>query len=279
MTTLDATTSHAKPCGCPELPEISRRSFLKRAGAAGVVAGLATEGHVHAARLRGRRRTPATCSSCCRCAAAWTACRRSCPTGDPDYANWRPNIEIPQGQLLPHGRIFGMHPSMGSLKPFYDAGRLRRRAGGRHGRAQPFALLGDGGDGARGARLVAAHRLARPRARPASRRRARSRPRSSARTPRRAPSWDRRPSSRCGRSTRSTWTARGTTTRADPLGHGAAGRARGRPGCHRGAGDDGARAPCRPPADPAAMPTTTCRPTAPSIPTPASPTRSVTSRD
>ena len=42
-------------------------------------------GDVHASRLRRWRRTPATCSSCCRCAAAWTACRPSCPRGDPDY--------------------------------------------------------------------------------------------------------------------------------------------------------------------------------------------------
>ncbi len=33
-----------KPCGCPEFDRaISRRSFLKRAGAAGLVAGLASE--------------------------------------------------------------------------------------------------------------------------------------------------------------------------------------------------------------------------------------------
>ena len=33
-----------QPCGCPAQPEISRRSFLKAAGATGIVAGLASEG-------------------------------------------------------------------------------------------------------------------------------------------------------------------------------------------------------------------------------------------
>ena len=44
------------------------------------------------------------------------------PTGDPNYATWRPNDRDPAAQLLPMGGIFGMHPAMASLKPFYDAG-------------------------------------------------------------------------------------------------------------------------------------------------------------
>ena len=33
-----------KPCGCPHMPAVSRRNFLKAAGVAGVVAGIAGEG-------------------------------------------------------------------------------------------------------------------------------------------------------------------------------------------------------------------------------------------
>jgi uncharacterized protein (DUF1501 family) len=44
------------------------------------------------------------------------------PTGDPDYQTWRPNIYIPQGPLVPLGGIFGMHPAMAQLEPFYAAG-------------------------------------------------------------------------------------------------------------------------------------------------------------
>ena len=32
-----------KPCGCPHMPPVSRRNFLKAAGVAGIVAGIAGE--------------------------------------------------------------------------------------------------------------------------------------------------------------------------------------------------------------------------------------------
>ncbi|MGZ8660435.1 MAG: DUF1501 domain-containing protein, partial [Actinomycetota bacterium] len=125
MDTLDPTqmTPATKDCGCPAGPELSRRSFLKAAGVAGLVAGMASEG------------------LCTRLAFADTpydgdvlvvlslrggfdSLQAIVPAGDAHYANWRPNIAIPQGQLLPLGGIFGMHPAMASLKPFYDAGDL-----------------------------------------------------------------------------------------------------------------------------------------------------------
>ena len=53
---------------------ITRRTFLKATAAAGVVAGIAGDGHaVHPARVRVHARTPATCWWCCRCAAGSTA--------------------------------------------------------------------------------------------------------------------------------------------------------------------------------------------------------------
>ncbi|MGZ5288207.1 MAG: DUF1501 domain-containing protein [Actinomycetota bacterium] len=123
MDTLDPTqmTPATKDCGCPAGPELSRRSFLKAAGVAGLVAGLASEGMftrmafadtpydgdvLVVLSLRG----------------GFDSLQAIVPTGDPDYANWRPNIAIPQQQLLPLSGIFGMHPAMASLKPFYDAG-------------------------------------------------------------------------------------------------------------------------------------------------------------
>jgi uncharacterized protein (DUF1501 family) len=116
----------AQPCGCPATPEISRRSFLKAAGAAGVVAGLASEGAftrlafgatpyagdvLVVLSLRGgmdslQAVVPATAQQYAH------------------YANWRPNIAVPQGQLLPLDASFGMHPAMAPLKPLYDAGSL-----------------------------------------------------------------------------------------------------------------------------------------------------------
>jgi len=120
MTTLDATPA-TKPCGCPELPEITRRSFIKRAGAAGVVAGLATEGMFTRLAFAGGAYS-GDVLIVLSMRGGMDSLQAFVPTGDPDYEVWRPNIKIPQGQLLPMGGIFGMHPSMASLKPFYDAG-------------------------------------------------------------------------------------------------------------------------------------------------------------
>lgn len=120
MTTLDATPA-TRPCGCPELPEISRRSFIKRAGAAGVVAGLATEGMFTRLAFAGGTYT-GDVLIVLSMRGGMDSLQAFVPTGDPDYETWRPTIKIPQGQLLPMGGIFGMHPSLGSLKPFYDSG-------------------------------------------------------------------------------------------------------------------------------------------------------------
>lgn len=115
-----------QPCGCPVMPKISRRSFLKAAGATGVVAGLASEGMftrlafgatpyvgdvLVVLSLRGgmdslQAVVPATAEQ------------------HGHYASWRPNIAVPQGQLLPLDPSFGLHPSMAPLKPLYDSGSL-----------------------------------------------------------------------------------------------------------------------------------------------------------
>ena len=79
---------------------------------------------VHARSPSRRRATRATCSSCCRCAAASTACRPSCRHRAPvrHYAAWRPGIGVPAGALLPLDATFGLHPALAPLKPLWDAG-------------------------------------------------------------------------------------------------------------------------------------------------------------
>jgi uncharacterized protein (DUF1501 family) len=124
-TTIDVSPL-PQPCGCPATPELSRRSFLKAAGAAGIVAGLASEGAftrlafgatpyagdvLVVLSLRGgmdslQAVVPATAQQY------------------GHYATWRPNIAVPQGQLLPLDASFGMHPAMAPLQPFYDDGSL-----------------------------------------------------------------------------------------------------------------------------------------------------------
>lgn len=122
-TTIDVDTAE-QPCGCPAVPEISRRSFLKAAGATGVVAGLASEGMftrlafgatpyvgdvLVVLSLRGGM-------DCLQAVVPATAEQYGY------YADWRPNIAVAQNQLLALDSRFGMHPSMTALKPLYDAG-------------------------------------------------------------------------------------------------------------------------------------------------------------
>ncbi|HEY7668357.1 MAG TPA: DUF1501 domain-containing protein [Actinomycetota bacterium] len=121
---LPATIEPRKPCGCPDYERgMSRRSFLKRAGLSGLVAGIASQtmftrlafasapysGDVLIVlSLRG----------------GFDGLNAIVPAADPDYATWRPNVGIPSGILLQLDGMFGMHPAMAPLKGLYDAGQL-----------------------------------------------------------------------------------------------------------------------------------------------------------
>lgn len=118
MTTLDPTPK-TKPCGCPELPEISRRSFLKAAGTAGIVAGLASEGMFTRLAFAD---TPYAGDVLVVLSfrGGMDGLQAIVPAGDPDYEASRPNIKILNP--WPMGGIFGMHPAMQPLQPFYTSG-------------------------------------------------------------------------------------------------------------------------------------------------------------
>ena len=46
------------------------------------------------------------------------------PIGDPDYAKLRPSLGIPTALALPAGGVFGLHPALAPLKPYYDSGQF-----------------------------------------------------------------------------------------------------------------------------------------------------------
>lgn len=46
------------------------------------------------------------------------------PAGDPDYYSNRPTIAIPQNQLLQVNGMFGLHPALAPLVPFWQAGTM-----------------------------------------------------------------------------------------------------------------------------------------------------------
>ncbi|MGZ8631261.1 MAG: DUF1501 domain-containing protein [Actinomycetota bacterium] len=124
-TTIDVSPL-TQPCGCPATPELSRRSFLKAAGATGIVAGLASEGMF--TRLAfGATPYVGDVLVVLSLRGGMDSLQAVVPGTDEEYAhyaNWRPNIKVPQGQLLPLDPSFGLHPSMAPLKPFYDSGSL-----------------------------------------------------------------------------------------------------------------------------------------------------------
>lgn len=109
-------------CGCPDYG-MSRRAFLGRLGAVGALAGLTSTGLstqmafaaepyagdvVVVLSLRG----------------GFDGLNTIVPIGDPRYAEVRPSIGIPQNALLPLDAMFGMHPAMQPLMPWWNGGQL-----------------------------------------------------------------------------------------------------------------------------------------------------------
>ncbi len=118
---IDIPAVDVKRCGCPESQAISRRSFLKRSAAAGVVAGLAAEGMFTRLAFAA---TPYTGDVLVVLSlrGGMDGLSAIVPSGDPAYLVQRPGIGLQSPQLLQLDSMFGMHEAMGSLKPFFDAG-------------------------------------------------------------------------------------------------------------------------------------------------------------
>ncbi|MEO8106743.1 MAG: DUF1501 domain-containing protein [Actinomycetes bacterium] len=113
-------TTDTEECGCPDYA-MSRRAFLGRLGTVGALAGLTSAGlstqMAFAAEpysgdvlvvlsLRG----------------GFDGLNSIVPTGDPRYAEVRPSIRIPQGALVPLDPMFGLHPAMAPLMPWWNSG-------------------------------------------------------------------------------------------------------------------------------------------------------------
>ncbi len=114
-----------KACGCPDYDRaLSRRSFLKRAGIAGLVAGIASEtAFTQLAFGAGAYTGDVLVVLSLR--GGMDGLQVVVPTGDPDYLNWRTHVGIPQSTLLSlSDPMFGLHPAFGAIKPLYDSGLL-----------------------------------------------------------------------------------------------------------------------------------------------------------
>jgi uncharacterized protein (DUF1501 family) len=113
-------------CDCPQRTGMNRRGFLRGLVGAGLVSGITTgmvgpdlftkmafaansayTGDVMVViSLRG----------------GFDGLSAVVPIADPGYAARRPTIAIPQGQLLPLDSLFGLHPAMAPLLPFWQRG-------------------------------------------------------------------------------------------------------------------------------------------------------------
>jgi len=115
--TMDETT--IAPTGCTDYQRgMTRRSFLRRAGAAGLVAGIAHETAFSqlafaAAPFSGDVLVVLSLRG------GFDGLQAIVPAADPDYLTWRPGVGIPTNTLWQLDSTFGMHPAMASLQPFW----------------------------------------------------------------------------------------------------------------------------------------------------------------
>ncbi len=119
--TLDPTIA-TKPCGCPDLQSaITRRSFLKRAGVAGIVAGIAAE-TAFTQLAFGAEPYTGDVVVVLSLRGGFDGLQAIVPAADPDYLTWRPSVRIPSSRLIQLDATFGMHPAMSPLEPFWNDG-------------------------------------------------------------------------------------------------------------------------------------------------------------
>jgi uncharacterized protein (DUF1501 family) len=124
---MDATSGvPRKACGCPDYrraaPRFSRRTFLKGAAATGLLAGLAGTEMLSTQLAFADSSYTGDVLVLLSLRGGMDGVNVIVPAGDPDYLTMRPNIGIQQAALVQLDQMFGMHPAMAPLKPFYDAG-------------------------------------------------------------------------------------------------------------------------------------------------------------
>jgi uncharacterized protein (DUF1501 family) len=107
---------------CPESRGLARRSLLKGL-AAGV--GLAVvDGPVPGTRYAFGASSPYVGDTLVVLSlrGGFDGLNAIVPVGDPAYLAARPSIGLPERVLIPAGGIFGLHPALAPLKPFWDDG-------------------------------------------------------------------------------------------------------------------------------------------------------------
>jgi uncharacterized protein (DUF1501 family) len=109
-------------CGCPDYA-MSRRSFLGRLGAVGALAGLTSTGLATQMAFAAEPYT-GDVLVVLSLRGGFDGLNTIVPSGDPRYAEVRPSIQIPQRTLLPLDSMFGLHPAMSPLMPWWHSGEF-----------------------------------------------------------------------------------------------------------------------------------------------------------
>lgn len=113
-------TTSAQQCGCPDYG-MTRRAFLGRLGAVGALAGLSSAGLSTQMAFAAEPYT-GDVLVVLSLRGGFDGLNTIVPTGDVRYAEVRPSIGIPQNALLPLDPMFGLHPAMQPLMPWWEAG-------------------------------------------------------------------------------------------------------------------------------------------------------------
>ena len=127
-------TQTVRPCGCPDgdgtseaAGGLTRRTLLRRLATAGALGAAMTvvDGLSPNARYAFAA-SPASYTGdvlvVLSLRGGFDGLNAIVPIGDPGYLNARPGIGIPESALIPADGIFGLHPALAPLKPFWDAG-------------------------------------------------------------------------------------------------------------------------------------------------------------
>jgi len=113
-------------CGCVENRRLSRRGFLGRAAGAGAAAALTTMIGDGVASRFAFAATPYTGDTLVVLSlrGGFDGLTAVVPHGDPDYYKARPTIAVPKTSLIGGDAMFGLHPALAPLLPFWQRGQL-----------------------------------------------------------------------------------------------------------------------------------------------------------
>ena len=124
-----------EPCGCPDSIRAfdserdptwrgySRRAFLKRSAVVAAATGLTTRGLATQLAFASSPTYTGDVLIVLSFRGGFDGLSVVVPRNDPDFIALRPNIRVPDGQMLATGDPrFGLHPAMAPLMPMWNAG-------------------------------------------------------------------------------------------------------------------------------------------------------------